>query len=179
MHGFVLTEIQRFVEAQFDRKTWYALLERAGFADRDYVNFLEYPDEEAVRLVATASEMTGKPPEEILEAFGFFLGGDLLRIYKPIIDPAWGTIDFLANVEQTIHHVVRDRNRQARPPALACSRLGPTEVRIIYGSPRKLCALARGIVRGVASHYGEAIDLVEESCMHRGDTACRLRVSLR
>jgi hypothetical protein len=179
VHGFVLTEIQRFVETRFDRKTWYALLERAGLADREYVNFLEYPDEEAVGLVATASEMTGRPSEEILDDFGFFLGADLLRIYKPLLNPTWGTIDFLANVEQTIHRVVRDRNRQAKPPGLVCRRLGPAEVMIVYRSPRRLCALARGIVRGVASHYGEEIDLVEESCMHRGDASCNLRVSLR
>lgn len=179
MHGFVLTEIQRYVESRFDRKTWYALLERAGFADREYVNFLEYSDEEAVRLVGTASAMTGMPAESILDDFGFFLGGDLLRIYRPLVDPSWGTLDFLANVERTIHHVVRDRNRQAKPPALVCRRLSPAEVMIVYTSPRKMCSLARGIVRGVAAHYGEDVELVEESCMHRGDAACNLRVSLR
>jgi hypothetical protein len=176
VHGFILSEIKKYVEAKFDRKTWYALLERAGIADREYTNFLEYPDGEAAAIVGVAAEVTGLPPAAILEDFGAFLGADLLRIYRPLIHPGWRTLDFLAHIEETIHRVVRERNRTARPPALACRREGADQVLIVYTSPRKLCAIARGIVHGVAGHYGEAVTIDEETCMHRGDASCRIRV---
>lgn len=178
MHGFILSEIKKYVEAKFDRKTWYELLERAGIADREYTNFLEYPDGEAVAIVGVASEVTGLSPAAILEDFGTFLGADLLRIYRPLIHPGWRTLDFLAHIEETIHRVVRERNRSARPPALACRREGADQVLIVYTSPRKMCAIARGIVHGVAGHYGEEIAIDEETCMHRGDPSCRIRVRL-
>ncbi|MCI0346838.1 MAG: heme NO-binding domain-containing protein [Chloroflexi bacterium] len=178
MHGFILAEIKKYVETKFDRKTWYALLERAGIPNREYTNFLEYPDGEAVAIVGVASEVTGLPPAAILEDFGAFLGADLLRIYRPLIHPGWRTLDFLAHIEETIHRVVRERNRNARPPALACRRTGADEVMILYTSGRKMCALARGIALGVAGHYGEQVALDEETCMHRGDPSCRIRVRL-
>ena len=177
MHGFIFAEMQKYVEVHFDRGTWFAILQKAGLSEKSYENFLDYKDEEAVAIVTTASEMTGKPAADILEDFGAFLGGDLVDVYRPIIDPTWKTLDFLANVEETIHHVVRSRNRKAKPPGLRCTRNGPNEVLIDYSSPRKLCALARGIARGVAAHYGEDVSIQEESCMHSGDPSCQIRVT--
>jgi predicted hydrocarbon binding protein len=49
-------------------------------------------------------------------------------------------------------------------------------VLITYDSPRKLCAVARGIVRGVASHFGERIAIEGRRCMHRGDPHCLIAV---
>ena len=69
MHGFIFSEIESYVEANFDRKTWFEILRNAGLADKEYQNFLEYKDEEAVAIVSTASSMTGKPASEILEDF--------------------------------------------------------------------------------------------------------------
>jgi predicted hydrocarbon binding protein len=177
VHGFIFSEIKKYVETKFDRATWVAILENAGLTKKEYENFREYGDEEAVAIVGTASEMTGIAVADVLEDFGFFLGGDLLKVYRPIIDREWKTIDFLSNVEETIHHVVRTRN-QARPPALVCNRLGPKEVMILYRSPRKMCALARGIARGVAEYYGEEVTLNEESCMHQGAASCQIRVKV-
>ena len=176
MHGFILTEVQQFVESIADKQTWYAILDRAGLPDADFHNFLEYPDEQVVAIVGAASEVTGLSPAEVLERYGVFLGKDLFQIYRPIIDPAWRTIEFLEGIEQTIHRVVRSRNRRARPPGLVCERTGPEEVTIVYTSPRRLCALARGLVLGVAEHYGEALEIAEDRCMHRGDAECRIRV---
>ena len=47
-----------------------------------------------------------------------------------------------------------------------------SEVTLAYASPRKLCAVARGIGRGIATHFGETLSIRESSCMHRGAPAC-------
>ena len=67
--------------------------------------------------------------------------------------------------------------KAATPPALVCERTGLDEVTIVYSSPRKMCALARGISRGVAQHYGETVTINEEACMHHGAASCRIRVA--
>lgn len=176
MHGFIFAEIKSYVESKFDSKTWFAILQNAGLSDKTYENFLNYDDAEAVAIVSTASRMTGTPVPDILRDFGVFLGGDLMRVYRPVIDPSWRTIEFLANVEQTIHHVVRTRNRNAHPPALRCEASGPGEVTITYQSARRLCAIAHGIVSGVAQHYGESVTIEDVACMNRGDARCEIRV---
>jgi predicted hydrocarbon binding protein len=179
VHGFIFTEIKKYVGEKLGRAAWPELLQRAGLGRREFENFLSYPDEEAVALVGAAAATTGLPADAILEDFGAFLGEDLVEIYRPLIDPAWRTLEFLANVEETIHHVVRSRNRQAAPPNLVCRRSGPHEVVIVYRSQRRLCALARGIVRGVAQQYGEQVEVREETCMHRGAPSCEIHVERR
>src|SRR3989449_11610799 len=73
----------------------------------------------------------------------------------------------------------RLRNAGARPPLLRCARPTAEEVVITYTSPRRLCALARGIIRGVARHYGEPVTITETTCMHRGAEACTISIRVQ
>lgn len=161
MHGFIFSEIRKYVETKLGREAWLAVMEKAGLGRKEYENFLSYPDEEAVGIVVSASQITGIPIPTVLEDFGRFLGVDLLKIYRPLINPEWKTLEFLLNVEETIHQIVRTRNRQAKPPHLVCTKVGENEVAIQYGSARKLSPLARGIAAGVATYYGEEVEISE------------------
>ena len=71
---------------------------------------------------------------------------------------------------------MRARNPGARPPELKAERTAPDEVVVTYASARRLCGFGKGIVRGLARHFGETVTLDEPSCMLRGDGECRLRV---
>ena len=39
-----------------------------------------------------------------------------------------------------------------------------------------MCAVAKGIVRGLARHYGEAVTIDEMTCMLEGGGECRIAV---
>ncbi len=176
MHGFIFTEIEKFVRSALGDAAWPNLLEAAGLARKKYENFVNYEDAEAVQLVVTASQITGLPVDGILEAFGRFVGKDLLKIYRPLIDPAWRTLEFLEHVEETIHKVVRSRNH-AKPPGLLFERNGPREVTLTYASPRRMEALAVGIAHGVAEHYGEALEV--EFLTRMADGAAASKIAFR
>ena len=88
----------------------------------------------------------------------------------------WRTLEFLESTEETIHRVVRIKDATARPPEIRCERVSPAEVVIHYASERRMCAVARGIARGVADHYGEPVEILEPSCMLRGDAECLIHV---
>lgn len=176
MHGFILTRLEHFVTETFGAGAWEAIREKAGRPGRVYVNLLEYSDAEVQELVRAASDVAELSPGEVLEAYGKSLGPELLRIFRPLMDDDWTTLDVLENTEDTIHDVVRRRNRRAAPPFLKTRRSGPSEVTLVYDSPRKMCALARGIALGLADHFDEEVEVVEETCMHRGDGECTLRV---
>ncbi|MEO5618590.1 MAG: V4R domain-containing protein [Candidatus Eisenbacteria bacterium] len=45
-----------------------------------------------------------------------------------------------------------------------------------YTSARKLCAVARGICRGLARHFEEVVVIDEPSCMLRGGRTCEIIV---
>jgi hypothetical protein len=91
-----------------------------------------------------------------------------------LIPREWKTIDVIDKTEETIHTVVREQTPGAKPPVLHTIRRSVDEVVLIYGSPRKLCAFAIGIARGVANHYNEAIEITQTKCMNYGAPHCEI-----
>lgn len=177
MHGIIFAELKKYVQARHGDDTWKALLQRAGLgAATLYLPIREYPDADAAAIVGAASEALGVPAGEILEDFGRFIAPDLLAMYRSLVKPEWRTLEFLENTEQTIHRVVRIQNPGARPPEIHCERVSPSEVVVRYASARRMCAVARGIARGVADHYGQPVAIEEPSCMLRGDAECHIHV---
>jgi len=180
MHGIIHLELRKFIQARHGPEGWLRLLEQAGVATSlGYVRVGQYPDDELAAILAAAARKTGAAVEAILEDFGEFSAADLIAMYPGLVKPEWRTLDLLLHVEQTIHQVVRLRNAGARPPLLRCARPTAEEVVITYTSPRRLCALARGIIRGVARHYGEPVTITETTCMHRGAEACTISIRVQ
>ena len=178
MHGVIFAELKKFADAALGKAAWPALLKEAGLEYRTYVTGDTYPDAEVAALVTVAAKQANRPVPALLEDFGEFIVPDLVAIYGPFIKPRWKALDLLEHTEESIHKAVRLRDPGALPPELKCTRVSPTEVRIVYSSGRKMCGVAKGIVKGVAKHYRENIALVESSCMLRGDPACTITVRL-
>jgi hypothetical protein len=176
MHGLIFVELKKFVVADFGADAWRELLGKAGDNHRIYLPSRAYPDAELFALVAAASKLSGKKDDDLLEEFGGFIVPDLLQMYRAHIDREWGALDLIENTEVTMHRVVRRINRGATPPVLEVQRTGSNDVVITYTSARKLCAIAKGIVRGVAKYYEEPVTIVESTCMLRGADACSITV---
>jgi len=178
MTGAIFVELKKYVDTKFGGNTWEELLAAAGLGGKEFQIMSEYPDTDAVALVTAAAAATRKPAGEILEDFGVFIAPDLLEMFWGAIQPEWRTLDVIEHTEQTIHSIVRLKDPGARPPALHVTRTSAGEVQIDYRSSRKMCALARGIARGIAGHFKEAITIGESECMHRGDSRCLISVRL-
>ncbi len=176
MHGMIFAQLKKYVEKNYSLSAWNQLVQSAGGGPKIYLTLDEYPDQELMAIVTTASKVTGKAIPALLEDFGAFMVPDLVSMYRPLISPKWRTLDLIENTEGTIHKVVRARQPGAKPPALEVKRVSPTEVVLRYASPRKLCAVARGIARGVADHYGEKVQITESQCMHQGARECMISI---
>jgi hypothetical protein len=161
MHGIIHVELKRYVETKHGADAWKAVLQKAGTPSRIYVATNVYPDEEAAALVATASLLTKTPAETILEDFGEFVTPALLSMYQSLIKPDWKTRELLLNTEETIHRVVRLKNSGALPPQLRFEEMGPRQLKFYYNSPRRMSAVAKGIIKGVARHYREKVAIQE------------------
>ncbi|MGH9576943.1 MAG: heme NO-binding domain-containing protein [Terriglobales bacterium] len=161
MHGIIHAELRRFVETTHGVDAWGAVLAEAGLDRKIYLSTSTYPDAEAVAIVTAANKLTGIPASKLLEDFGEFIAPTLLSMFKPLIKPTWKTLEMLLNTEETIHKVVRMRNPGAEPPRLHFEPAGPGQLLFRYNSPRKMASVAKGIIRGVARHYGETVDIAE------------------
>jgi hypothetical protein len=128
-------------------------------------------------LVGAACKATRRQPDVLLEDFGEFIAPDLLSTYELLLDGRWGLLDFLLQTEHVIHRAVRLQNPGAEPPVLRAERLGPHEVAIVYGSARKMCSVAKGLIRGAATHYRTPARIREPECMKLGAPTCRIVVT--
>lgn len=176
MHGIIFAELKKFVGTRLGDGAWDNLMRESGLGAKVYLAAASYPDTDAVALVTTASRITGLPAMALLEDFGEFIVPDLVQMYGALLDPTWRTLDTIEKTENTIHSVVRMRNKGAEPPQLKVTRTGPDEVVLEYSSARKMCGVAKGISRGLAKHFGERIVIDEKSCMHQGAPRCDISI---
>jgi hypothetical protein len=178
MQGVIFDELERFVISELGEPGLTHVRTLTG-RHAGYEIGATYPDEELNAIVSAIVEKTGRRPEDVIEAFGFSIVPGLLSVYGFLVNPRWSFVSFLLNAEGVIHRGVKLNTPSARPPALQCDRIGPDSVRITYRSQRRLCPLAKGIVRGAATHYGVEVMISEDRCMLRGDPECLITVSER
>jgi hypothetical protein len=176
MHGIVHAELRDFATERVGAEQWNEVLAQAGVPGKVYLLSETYPDQELVALLGALADATGDPPDVLLEHFGAASVPGLLKTYGTFLDPAWRTLDVVEHTERVIHRTVRLQNPGADPPRLHAERAGPYEVRVAYESPRRLCAFGVGVIRGIAAHYGEAVDIRQPLCMHNGDARCEIVV---
>jgi len=174
MHGIVFAELQKFVVSKHGHSGWKAVAEKAGLAHKVYLAAGQYPDSEIVSLVTAASAITGQEPFRIVEAFGEFMVPSLLKMYGHLLKPNWKSLDVIEHTEGTVHTVVRASDKDALPPKLQTRRTAPDTVILIYDSPRKMCALAMGIGKGLARHFNETLSINQTQCMHKGAASCEI-----
>ena len=177
MHGIIFKCIKDFVVEQYDRDTWHAILDEAGVGQKLYVPVQTYPDDEALAIVAAASELSGIDTPKLLEAVGRFSLPRLMDTYGVHVDDEWTGLELIANIDAYLHAALRKKRISTfTPPAVRSERIGERRVVLYYESDRQLCALARGLVRGVGDYYGERYTIHERRCMHDGGDRCELVV---
>ena len=136
-----------------------------------------YADEQFLELLERACGRTALSRDEILFEFGVFTAATTFaRLYSVVFKASSTARDFLLTVEEPIHDVIRVVLPDARPPELAMTDFGQDGLEIVYTSPRRICAMLRGLVEGTGRVYDETLQVEELECMHQGAAACRLLV---
>ena len=176
MHGVVFSSLRDYVTDRYGRETTEQVFADGGA----YLLSEAYPDEQLLAFVGRAAELTRADLDELVFDFGVFTAQrTFARLYPAFFAISPTAREFLLTVETRIHELVRATIPNARPPQLHVTEIGDDGVRIVYTSPRQLCVLLRGLVEGTARHYGETAEMVETSCMRRGDAGCTFEITLR
>lgn len=178
MHGLIFFFLQKFIATPSPGGAALPSDSRAEPTSRPptttgrYLPSGVYPDEAAVSMLAAIADATGESVADVVERFGEFLAPHLLKVAGTAVDPRWTLLDLIEQTEGIIHSLVRAKNPGAKPPVLETIRHDPHELHLVYTSARRLCRLAQGLIRGMARHYGEAVEIEETSCILRGDPFC-------
>ena len=179
MHGLIFAELKKFVVAKAGGETWNKLLVEAGVGEKTiFMPNQVYADDQLQKLVAAGSRLTGMPAMQLQEAFGEFIAPDLLKLYETQINPAWKTLDLVEKTESMVHRAVRIKVPGADPPRLVCTRPAPDNVVMQYSSNRRMCGVATGIIKGVATTMHENVQVTQKECMERGAPQCIIDIRL-
>jgi len=170
VHGLIFFYLHKFAER-------FSAASRSGtgsssIGDQKHLPSGVYPDADAAAMLGDLAAASGRPLPDIVTAFGEFLAPHLVKVAGTFIEPDWKTLDLIEHTEAIIHRMVRSTNPGAAPPVLEVFRSAPDEIQVVYSSRRHLCALATGIMRGLATHFQERVTIEEPSCMLRGDPFC-------
>ena len=170
MHGLIFASLRDYLASEHGAEVLNAVT--AG--EPQYTLSEAYPDEQFLVLLERACERTGLDLETFLFDFGVFTAATTFaRLYSVLFKLSPTARDFLLTVETPIHDTVRVAMPDARPPQLEVTDLGEDGLEIVYSSPRRICAMLRGLVEGTGRIYGETIQVAELECMHHGAAACR------
>ena len=173
MHGLIFASFRDYLLTEHGGRVTNHVL--AG--EPQYTLSEAYPDEQFLALLERACERTELPLDELLFEFGVFTAATTFaRLYAPLFKASPSAREFLLTVETPIHDVIRVALPDARPPQLALTDFGSDGLEIVYTSPRRICALLRGLVEGTGRIYGETLEQEELECMHHGAPACRVLV---
>ncbi len=177
MHGLIFFYIQKFADLLATGTSTHAGL-RATVVQHTahYLPSGVYDDAEAVGLLQSMADGVGMPLPGMLGRFGDFIAPHLVKVAGSLVDPSWRTLDLIEHTESLIHAMVRAAKPGAEPPVLETVRVAPDELHLVYSSRRRLCALATGLMHGMAKHFGETLAIDETSCMLHGDPFCAFTV---
>lgn len=175
MKGIIFNLLEEAVFEHLGDAVWDELLDASG-ARGAYTSLGSYPDAEILALVGAAAAALGKTPAEVLRWFGQAAIPGMAKRYPALFNAHRGARDFLLVLNTIIHPEVRKLYPGAVCPHFRYQAQAEGMLVLGYNSPRKLCALAEGLILGGAAHYGETVSVQQRACMHDGAAACELEV---
>ncbi len=177
MKGIVFSILSEMVEETFGLDAWNKLLDDTGL-EGIYVATETYDDSELFTLVAAAESATGIPAKELVHQFGVYMLPHFVANYPVFFENQTSLKDFLLTVDQVIHVEVRKLYPDAGLPEFLYEDRDDNELVMMYSSPRKLCALAEGLIEGSANHFNQSCSIIHDVCMHKGADHCRFELKI-
>ncbi|WP_019024398.1 MULTISPECIES: heme NO-binding domain-containing protein [unclassified Thioalkalivibrio] len=175
MKGIVFNVLEEIVTEHYGEEGWEDLLDRAQVSGA-YTSLGNYEDDEMMRLVGAACEVTGLNTADCLQWIGREMLPRFEQAYPGVFDHYPDSIGLLQALNDVIHPEVVKLYPGARVPVFDCTRTGPQELAMDYRSERGLCSLAHGLMLGTGDRYGQTVHVEHPECQHRGDGRCHFQI---
>jgi Haem-NO-binding len=175
MKGIVFSLLEDAVTRTHGEDVWDDLLERAGL-DGAYTSLGSYPDADLFALVGAVSNVTGDDAQAVIRWFGREAMPTLAEAYPGFFEPHTELRSFLETLNDIIHPEVRKLYPGADVPTFGFAYAPDGTIAMRYGSGRRMCAFAEGLIEGAAAHYRQIVRVDQPTCMLRGDDWCTIEV---
>lgn len=173
MKGVIFNILEEMVIDQCGLQVWNEILSSQKL-EGIYTAGESYPDSELFSLVKEISLQTNIPVESLISSFGEFLFEQLAERYPVFIESKPDLRSFLKSVDSVIHMEVKKLFSDPSLPQFEYQDLPGGSLLMRYRSPRKLCILAEGLIRGASATYKTPIKIEHKVCCHKGAPHCDL-----
>ncbi len=179
MKGAIFIAFNQMVEDVVGIRAWEQLLQEVAPASGGiYTSVEDVDDTELFALVEALADIIGQPMAALVESFGCYLFSFLNEKYPVFTASEPNFFSFIKSIDGVIHKEVRKLYSNTQLPSISCEQLDDKTLEMTYYSPKKLCILAEGLIRGAADYYKTDYTLQHNRCMHRGDKQCVFKISL-
>lgn len=165
MYGMVNAAMEDLVLRLGGADMWDTIVAKAGVELPVFVAMEPYDDDLTYRLVAAASEVTGLPPADVLEAFGeHWILYTADQGYGPMLAAMGATLpQFLGNLD-SMHSRIALTMPALRPPSFACEEVDERTLRVRYWSERQgLRPMVVGLLKGLGARFDLDVTVTVDS----------------
>ncbi len=159
MYGMVNKAMEDMVCAAYGETMWEQIKERAGVDVDVFISNEGYPDELTYKLVGAASELSGRPAGEILEAFGeHWILKTAQEGYGELMDVGGKNLPEFLNNLPDFHSRVSMIFPKLKPPRFKVSGVKEHSLCLHYFTHRAgLVPFVRGLLRGLGKRFSVPI----------------------
>ena len=183
MVGLIPNLLLKLIQSAAGPEAVAKVLERAGLSpDFRFAINRAYPQEVWQRLYAAALEVLHIDQEEAESLYAEFFVRDALARFPRWFQMCRNSYEFLC-LQPKIHNAfatgLTDPAERKAMLDKFCMRAEANRVFMVYRSANRLCGLYIKLVRQIASHYGDDVDIEEPECAKRAGDCCRIEVTWR
>ncbi len=158
MKGVVFTEFLDFTAALHGPDMVDDIIDDARLPnDGAYTSVGTYPFTEMQRLVTALTVRSKQPLSDLMSAFGVHLCRRFAIRYPEFFHSQSNLFDFVESVDRHIHVEVHKLYPDAELPRFSTQARDASTLVIDYRGCRPLEALAGGMIKAAAAHYGEVV----------------------
>jgi hypothetical protein len=183
MHGSIFVTFEKFVEKHLGVAAlsfYRSYLDQEIGSHRHILINRVYPDEVLVKGMELLSAHQNISADELVYNYGrYYIANELTGYLCSHLLQRVNNARALLLVMSHAHLQLQFASQSVLAPPVFEYEHHPydsTLLTLIYKDPRKLCSLLHGAIEGAGERYHEQVAIYEETCMKRGDPACRFLI---
>jgi predicted hydrocarbon binding protein len=179
MKGIFFVQLQNYVCQKFDRSVWLQIMSQVGINEKQiYFSHQQYPEEDFFKLFFEAIRITKTSRDLLLTDMGENIAPFFFQTFGSVINKDWKTLDLVERMEYFNYKILQEGDDSTNMGKLTCKRVEPNKVEIKYSSPRKMCGVVTGLIKGFAKHFNEKVIIKQTKCIFEHDPECFFQVTL-
>ena len=180
MKGVVFVALADMMQEKYGHHFWNNVINESNLESKGiFTSAANYNDQEAIKLLSIISNKIGKPTDVVLKIFGIYLLKFFSTRYPQFFENK-NLLSFYTSLDNIVHVEIKKLAPEVTPPQVLVKEIiSNNEYILTYRSPRKLCPLAIGLIKGASHYYRENIEIEHTICMNAGHDSCEYLIRVK